>query len=151
LAHFTLPLGPVRIPPKEGHMKAIAELKMIWFLLALATACAAGLKSSKPDSVAGHWSGTIDRDGWERQLLLNIATDHGSYAGSWMSMESQPGMTIDGLAVEGDDVRFQLKNLAFAGHVDGGTLTGSVTDSVSGAPSGQFALTRIDPRPDVVP
>jgi len=132
-------------------MKTSAVSKMICFLLALTTACAAGLKSSKPDSVAGHWSGTIDRDGWERQLLLNIATDHGAYAGSWTSMESQPGMTIDRLAVEGDDVRFQLKNLAFAGHVDGQTLTGSVTDSVSGAPSGQFTLMRIDPRPDDFP
>ena len=41
--------------------------------------------------------------------------------------------------------------LAFAGHLDGGTLTGSVTDSVSGAPSGQFTLMRIDPRHDVFP
>jgi hypothetical protein len=131
-------------------MKRIAASKMIWFPLALTTACAAGLTSSRPDPVAGHWSGTIDRDGWERQVVLNIAIDHGSYAGSWMSMESQPGMTIDRLTVEGDDVRFQLKSLAFAGRVDGGTLAGSVTDSVSGAPSGQFTLMRIDPRQDVL-
>jgi hypothetical protein len=26
---FTLPFGPVRIRPKEGHMKRIAESKMI--------------------------------------------------------------------------------------------------------------------------
>jgi len=31
LAHFTLPLGPVRIRPKEGQMKTIAESKMTWW------------------------------------------------------------------------------------------------------------------------
>ena len=45
---FTLPLGPM-LRRKESQMKTIAESKMIWFLLALTTACAAGLKSSKPD------------------------------------------------------------------------------------------------------
>lgn len=131
-------------------MNTIATSRMTLVLIALAAACATGSQSAKNDPVRGHWLGTIDREGWERQLSLDISNANGAYGGSWMSMESQPGMMIDRLAVEGDDVRFQLKNLAFAGHVSGRKLTGSVTDS-SGAPSGEFTLLRIDPRPDVIP
>jgi hypothetical protein len=135
----------------EDTMKSLVGTNIVLFALALTAACAAGSKSSKPDRVSGVWSGTIDRDGWERHFSLNIANANGSYGGSWMSMESQPGMTIDTVAVEGDDVRFQLNNLAFAGHVNGRKLSGSVTDARSGAPSGEFTLTRIDPQPEVNP
>jgi len=132
-------------------MRTFANLKVIWIALAMTAACAADLKSSKPDHLSGHWTGVIDRDGWERELSLNIANTNGAYAGSWMSMESQSGVMLDRLDVDGDAVRFQLKNLAFAGHVSGRALAGEVTDSVSAAPSGQFRLMRIEPGPEAIP
>jgi len=143
-----------RIPAKEIKMKSTAQLngrKVIWIALAVTTACAAGSKSSKPDSVSGHWTGVIDRDGWQRTLSLDITNANGAYGGSWMSMESQPGVMLDRVDVDGDFIRFQLNSLAFAGRVSGRTLAGAVKDSVSGASSGQFTLMRIDPRPELVP
>jgi hypothetical protein len=68
-----------------------------------------------------------------------------------MSLESQPGVMIDRVEVQGDAVRFDLKALSFDGRVNGRTLSGSVTDRSAGTASGQFQLTRIDPRPVLVP
>jgi hypothetical protein len=128
-------------------------MKMTWigFVLVAATACAGVQRSGPQDLVAGHWMGAIDRDGWQRPLALDIGKEGGAYGGSWMSLEAQPGVMLDRVEVNGDDVRFQLKTLAFAGHVTGRSLSGSVTDTASGAASGQFTLTRVDPHAVVVP
>ena len=120
--------------------------KMMWIALAVVAACASTSKDSRPDGVSGHWMGVIDRDGWERPLWLDIENAHGAYAGSWMSMESQPAVLIDRLDVDGDTVAFQLGRLSFDGRINGRTLAGSVTDSASGSSSGQFTLTRSVPR-----
>jgi hypothetical protein len=53
--------------------------------------------------------------------------------------------------VQGDEVRFDLKTLSFDGQLSSRTLSGSVTDKAEGKPSGQFVLTRVDPRVVVVP
>ena len=128
-------------------------MKMTWiaFLLASASACAGVSRNGQQDAVAGHWMGAIDRDGWQRPLALDIGGEGGTYGGSWMSVESQPGQMLDRVEVDGDAVRFQVKTLAFAGRVHGRSLAGSVTDTATGAPSGQFTLTRVDPRATVVP
>ena len=129
--------------------------KMTWIALVLAAAagCAGVSQSGKQaqEKVSGHWVGAIDRDGWQRPLALDIANQDGAYAGSWMSLESQPGIMIDRVDVNGDAVRFQLKTLSFDGHVSGRTIAGSVTDTASGTASGQFTLTRVDPYVAVVP
>ena len=129
--------------------------KMTWiaFALAAAAGCAGVSQSGKQaqEKVSGHWVGAIDRDGWQRPLALDIANQDGAYAGSWMSLESQPGIMIDRVDVNGDAVRFQLKTLSFDGHVSGRTIAGSVTDTASGTASGQFTLTRVDPYVAVVP
>jgi len=121
---------------------------MISIALAVVAGCAAGSQSfrQRQDTVSGHWTGAIDRDGWQRPLSLSLTNENGVYGGSWMSIESQPGMMLDRVDVDGDAVRFQLSNLDFVGRVSGRSLTGSVTDTVSGKSSGQFALTRVDPR-----
>ena len=68
-----------------------------------------------------------------------------------MSVESQPGIMLDRVEVQGDEVRFDLKTLSFDGRISGRTLSGSVTDKAEGKASGQFVLTRVDPRVPVVP
>src|SRR2546430_12325272 len=114
--------------------------KMTWIALVLAAAagCAGVSQSGKQaqEKVSGHWVGAIDRDGWQRPLALDIANEKGAYGGSWMSIESQPGIMIDQVDVNGDAVRLRLKTLSFDGHVSGRTLAGSVTDTASGAASG---------------
>ena len=132
-------------------MRTIANWTTTFIVLAAAAvACAAG-KTSSRDNLSGQWSGYIDRDGWERQLSIRLTNENGAYRGSWMSMEWQPGVIIDRVDVNGDEIRFQLNDLAFAGHVSGRTLTGDVKDQSSGQTSGQFLLMRLDPPPEVVP
>src|SRR4051812_8174341 len=126
---------------------------MVVALLIAGAGCASVSQSAKRgnDSIAGHWSGVIDRDGWQRPLSVDINDSGAGYAGSWMSVETQPGIMLDRIDVEGDTVRFALKALAFDGHVTGRTLSGTVIDTAANKPSGQFTLTRVDPREAVVP
>ena len=106
--------------------------KMTWIALVLAAAagCAGVSQSGKQaqEKVSGHWMGAIDRDGWQRPLALDIANQDGAYAGSWMSLESQPGIMIDRVDVNGDAVRFQLRTLSFDGHVSGHEVPGGGLD-----------------------
>ena len=127
--------------------------KMTLMVLVLAAVGCAGVSQKKQgqEAVVGHWTGAIDRDGWQRQLSVDIANDGNAYGGSWMSVESQPGIMLDRVEVQGDEVRFDLKNLSFDGRLSGRTLSGSVTDKAEGKPSGQFVLTRVDPRVAVIP
>ncbi len=126
------------------------KMTSILFLLA-AIGCAGAQSRKQQDAVVGHWTGVIDREGWQRPLSVDIASEGNAYGGSWMSLESQPGVMIDRVEVQGDAVRFDLKALSFDGRINGRTLSGSVTDRSAGNASGQFQLTRIDPRPALVP
>jgi hypothetical protein len=123
---------------------------LILFVLT-AAACAGSETRKGQDAVVGHWMGAIDGDGWQRMLSVDITTQGSGYGGSWMSLESQPGVRIDRVEVQGEAVRLDLKTLSFDGRIDGRRLTGAVFDKSSGQPSGQFVLTRIDPRPAVTP
>jgi len=126
------------------------RMTLIMFVLA-AVGCAGAQAKKGQDAVIGHWTGAIDRDGWQRPLSVDISNQGNAYGGSWMSLESQPGVMIDRVEVQGDSVRFDLKSLSFDGRISGRTLTGAVYDKAAGASSGQFLLTRVDPRPQVVP
>jgi hypothetical protein len=126
------------------------KMTLMMFVLA-AVGCAGAPMKKGQDAVVGQWTGVIDRDGWQRPLSLAIASQGNGYEGSWMSLESQPGVMIDRVEVEGDAVRFDLKALSFDGRISGRTLSGSVTDRAAGKQSGQFLLTRVDPRPLVTP
>src|SRR5215813_7889618 len=105
--------------------------KITLVALALAAGCASGSQMTRRgnESLAGHWTGAIDRDGWQRPLALDIENSGATYAGSWMSLETQPGVMLHRVEVEGDSVRFELKTLAFEGRVSGRTLSGTVTDT----------------------
>ena len=122
-----------------------------WMPIALALTACAAVKTKPEDGLSGQWAGYIDRDGWERSLSINLKNRDGVFAGSWMSVESQPGVMLDSVAVNGEAIRFQLSNLAFEGRLNGRELTGSVTDSTSGASSGQFRLMHVEPHSIVIP
>jgi hypothetical protein len=94
----------------------------------------------------GHWVGVIDRDGWQRPLSVMIDRSEGSYNGSWMSLESQPGIMLDGVRRTSDDVHLELAALVFDGRLAGRTLAGTVA-SKAGSSVGSFTLTRLDPPP----
>ena len=121
-------------------------------LLLVAVGCAgAPVKKQGQDPLVGHWAGAIDRDGWQRPLSLDIEGGGAGYGGSWMSVETQPGVMLDRVQLDGEAVHIELKSLSFHGRIAGRTLSGSVTDTASGAPSGQFTLTRVDPMVALVP
>jgi len=133
---------------KTTNLWANAVLPL--FIVA-AVSYAAILHSAKADELDGYWSGVVERDGRQRDLLLDLHKGDGTYAGSWMSVESKPGAVLERIGIEGDAVHFRLNELAFDGRASRGTLTGKVTGADSGEPSGRFMLVRIDARPQVVP
>ena len=120
--------------------------KMTWMMLVLAAAGCAGAQAKKAqDAVVGQWTGVIDRDCWQRPLSVAIANQGGGYEGSWMSLESQPGVTVQRVERNADAVHIELASLVFDGRVAGRTLSGTVAQR-DGSSAGSFALTRIDPR-----
>jgi hypothetical protein len=46
---------------------------------------------------------------------------------------------------------FTLKSLSFHGRIAGRTISGAVTDTAAGTPSGRFTFTRVDPMVALVP
>jgi hypothetical protein len=118
---------------------------IVAFALAFA-ACAGASKNvdSRKDPLPGHWVGVIDRDGWQRPLSLMIDSNEGTYVGSWMSVESQPGIMLDRVRRNADAVHLELAKLTFDGRIAGRTLAGSVANK-DGSSSGSFTLTRLDP------
>ena len=120
-------------------------MKKAMVALAFALAGCAGTRSvQSADPLPGHWVGVIDRDGWQRPLSVMIDRNEGSYKGSWMSLESQPGIMLDGVRRNSDDVHLELAALVFDGRIAGRTLAGTVA-SKAGPSVGSFTLTRLDP------
>src|SRR5712671_5698607 len=122
-------------------------MKKAMVALALALAGCAGTRSvDAKDPLPGHWVGVIDRDGWQRPLSVMIDRSEGSYKGSWMSLESQPGVMLDGVRRSAEDVHLELAALVFDGRIAGRSLAGTVANK-AGASVGSFTLTRVDPTP----
>jgi len=124
-------------------------VKTTMMALALALAGCAGasgqVEQSRDNPLAGMWAGVIDRDGWQRPLALAInAQQEGTYTGSWMSLENQPGIMLDSVRRNGDSVEFELQNLKFDGKVQGRAIAGTVANR-DGSSSGNFTLARVDP------
>lgn len=116
---------------------------MMVLVLAMA-GCAGVAHSSEKDPLAGNWVGAIDRDGWKRPLSLMIDAKGGAYAGSWMSLENQPGIMLQRVERSTEQVHFELTSLVFEGRVAGRNLAGTVAQR-DGSSAGSFALTRVDP------
>ena len=118
---------------------------IVVFALAVA-ACASAAKNveTRKDPLPGHWVGVIDRDGWQRPLSIMIDSKDGTYAGSWMSVENQPGVMVNGVRRASDAVHIELAALVFDGRIAGRTLAGTVANKDGGS-VGSFSLMRIDP------
>jgi hypothetical protein len=141
--------------PKENQMNTAVDVKgsktMRTAMLALALAlagCAAVARSAQEDPLAGNWVGVIDRDGWQRPLSIMIDAKSGAYAGSWMSLENQPGVMLQRVERTADAVHIELASLVFDGRVAGRTLAGTVAQR-DGSGAGTFLLTRVDPTDNV--
>ena len=118
---------------------------IVVFALAL-SACAGASRNvdSRKDPLPGHWIGVIDRDGWQRSLSVMIDSKEGAHGGSWMSLESQPGIMLNGVRRSAEQVHLELAALVFDGKIAGRTLAGTVA-SRTGESVGSFTLTRLDP------
>ena len=100
-------------------------MKKMIVVFALAIAACAGASrnvESRKDPLPGHWVGVIDREGWQRPLSIMIDSKEGRYAGSWMSLENQPGIMVEGLRRSSDAVHIELAALVFDGKLAGRTL-----------------------------
>jgi hypothetical protein len=143
--------GTRRIETDAGTNPSNQEesMKKAIVVLVLAMIGCAGSSSqvekSRDNPLAGMWAGVIDRDGWQRPVALSIkAQKDGSYTGSWMSVENQPGVMLDTVRRTGDDVEFELQNLRFDGKVQGRQIAGTVAGRDRSS-SGNFTLARVDP------
>jgi hypothetical protein len=92
------------------------------------------------NSASGHWLGEIDRDGWLQPLSLDIDQEKGLYRGEWSSPTGIRSRPLENVEVQGDEVRFETDKLRFVGHVNGGTISGKVTNKLADAPVGEFSV-----------
>jgi len=122
-------------------------MKKVIVVFALAIAGCGGVSrnvESRKEPLPGHWVGVIDRDGWQRSLSVMIDAKEGVYAGSWMSLENQPGIMLNGVRRTSDQVHIELAALVFDGKIAGRTFAGTVANR-DGTGAGSFSLTRLDP------
>jgi len=106
--------------------------------------CAGVHPTSGRDSVAGRWTGEVDRDGWSQPLAFEIEKDGDSYRGEWRSDAGGPVEQLQTVAVKGEAVRLETDKLLFSGQLQGNTLSGTVSRKGADAPEGQFSVTYDD-------
>jgi len=124
----------------------VTKGKVVAVLAALTGCAGAGsFTMNSADTPAGHWDGSIGRDGWTRPLSLDIEREGETWRGRWTSLQQGPGIALQQLEVRGGEVLFETNTLRFSGRVTGDKLFGTVTDLPAGGPAGEFALTREDP------
>ena len=112
-------------------------------LVALA-GCAGVQMAPRRDLAAGHWNGEIDRDGWVQPLTLNFERENGVYKGIWRSEAGLRSRPLESVDVQGDEVRFTTDKLLFVGHVNGSTLSGTVSQKAANARLGEFSVKQQD-------
>ena len=105
-----------------------------WKMVVVAAAlsgCAGLQKAPEADLASGHWEGEIDNNGWRRPVSFDLERTGGSWRGQWQLVSEVPGQSLQNVEVSGRDVRFEAGTLRVAGHVDRGTLRGTVTDKAA--------------------
>jgi hypothetical protein len=114
-------------------------------ILAALTGCA-GVQTTGQRDASGHWVGEIDRDGWLQPLALHIEREGGgAYRGEWRSAVGVRSRPLESIQVQGEEVRFETDKLRFVGHVNGGTLSGTVTQKPADARFGEFSVSQEEP------
>jgi hypothetical protein len=115
-----------------------------WKIVVVAAAlggCAGLQRAPEADLASGHWEGEIDNNGWRRPVSFDLERTGGSWRGQWQLVSEVPGQSLQNVEVSGRDVRFEAGTLRVAGHVDRGTLRGTVTDKAADEPVGQLSVT----------
>ncbi|HET7787539.1 MAG TPA: hypothetical protein VFL36_16325 [Myxococcales bacterium] len=123
----------------------MSALKAVAVLVAL-SGCAGVQAVGQGGSVSGHWIGEIDRDGWRQPVALDIESENGAWTGQWRAVREAPRQSIENVAVQGDEVRFETGKLRFVGRVDGSRLSGTVTEKLADAPVGELSAVQAPAR-----
>jgi len=111
-----------------------------FFVLAAALAAAPASAQNQPP--AGHWYGSLERDGVREPIAINLAEDSGTWRGRFEA--DCASSQLESLSVTGNRVHFELPGQGvFDGMFSGDSMTGSVAASGS---KGSFTLTRKEPR-----
>jgi hypothetical protein len=120
---------------------------MLVLCCALAGCAAANSVAMQNDERAsGHWDGTIGRDGWSRPVSFDLRRDGDAWRGTLHLLPQASGSALKEIDVHGDEVRLDTDALRFVGHLMGDTLAGTVIEIPTGAPAGQFSVSREDRR-----
>jgi hypothetical protein len=121
--------------------------RSIVVLVALLAGCATPRNDTQRGTgfATGQWDGSMDRDGWSRPLFLHIERDGGMWHGKARTFVEGPSIELKQLEIRDDEISFETDSLRFIGRVSGDTFSGTVVDVRTGAPAGEFSLSRDDP------
>jgi hypothetical protein len=120
------------------------DAKKGWKALVIAAAfagCASVGNAPDRQRAVGYWSGAIDRGGWREPMAFQIENHDGSYHGEWWPGGGAISQPFEAVTVNGDAVRMDTGKLVFAGRFQGGKLAGTVSNSATDAPEGDFSVT----------
>ena len=123
-------------------------MKKVMIAVVIAAAGCAGVereRMAESASASGHWNGSIQLEGWQRPLALEV--NAGAWRARWLSPRQAPDRLPTDIEVSGEQVAFTLDNLRFMGHIDGDRLYGRVVELDGGAPPGEFSLDRDEGQP----
>src|SRR5262245_36492601 len=94
---------------------------MLLFLLALS-----GLAFGQAKGLEGTWNGLLDAGAQKLRLAVVVTkSDNGAYAGKFESLDQGATIPIDTVTLDGDKVRFEVKD---AGIVYEGVLNSDRTE-----------------------
>src|SRR5215468_9896130 len=114
-----------------------------WIKIAMVATLAgsAGVQAQqRRDLAAGAWRGVIDGEGWTQPIDIDLDQQGGGWRGEWRSFAGGPSKPLQGVDVQGDQVRFETDKLRFVGQVSGSKLSGTVSRKADGDSVGEFSV-----------
>ena len=91
---------------------------------------------------AGLWTGEIRHSGWSQSLALDVESAAGSYTGALGPVDSRLDEPIRKVEIDGDRIRLETDRLVLTGRIQGGTISGIVSEKGSNDTEGVFTLRR---------
>ena len=118
-------------------MRTAFSIAFVALLAACAGATPRPLSEAEPE---GRWQGFLQRNGLRQPMSLELTAASSVWDGRFSAGDN--AVPLESVRVSGNKVHFELPGEgAFDGAVAGNKMAGSV----SGAVSGSFNLTRLDP------
>ena len=125
--------------PKSPTLRTLAILPAAVLFLFVFPATLLAQTSSNTKSLEGTWKGTLGNGPVKLRLVVTISrTSAGEYDGSLNSVDQGATLPLNNIALDGDAVRFELKNLGgiYQGTLskEGAEITGTWTQAAAPNP-----------------